>query len=110
MKVELYLHPRRARHGLVRYAACFHPLLSWNQQADQGTLAMSGSVPAASLQELSFRISLDSGNETGKVPTLENSVEELKEVKMSLKLYLVRCGSLTAFFRLLCDLASEMQR
>ena len=71
---------------------------------------MSGSVPAASLQELSFRISLDSGNETGKVPAVENSVEELKEVKMSLEIYLVHCGSLTTFSRLLCDLASELQR
>jgi hypothetical protein len=58
---------------------------------------MSGSVPAASLQEPSFRTSLDSGNETGKVPTLENSVEELKEVEMSLGLYLVRCGPLSHY-------------
>ena len=58
---------------------------------------MSGSVPAASLQEPSFRTSLDSGNETGKVPTVDNSVEELKEVEMSLGLYLVRCGTLSHY-------------
>jgi hypothetical protein len=71
---------------------------------------MSGFVAGTSLQKQSFRISLDSGNETEKVPPLENSVEKLKEVKMSLGLYLVRCASLTTFFRLLCNLASELQR